>query len=109
VDLADIRRLAARGIAAFPPTSLESAAEWLWDYAEATGDARYSSLSQTVAMIWAAFEDSSEQMWTTTVEAIDAELATSIPGILDENAAADAAQMARTLRESVAAILRESP
>lgn len=109
MDLGDIRRLADSGIAAFPPTSLESAAEWLRDYGEATGDARYMSLSATLGMIWSAFEDNSEQMWTATVEALDDQLAEGINEVLDQVAAKDASPLARRLRESVAAILRESP
>jgi hypothetical protein len=56
MDLEDIRRLATGGIGAFPPTALPTAAAWLWDYGEATGDARYCSLSRTIEMITAAFD-----------------------------------------------------
>lgn len=109
VDLEDIRRLAGSGIEAFPITSLETAADWLWDYAEATGDARYCSLSRTVAMIWAEYEDHSEQIAMATLGALDEALAAGIIDVLNQPSAADGALVARQLRELVAAILEAGP
>lgn len=89
-DLADIRRIAEHGIGAFPQARLSSAADWLRDFGEACGDARYTSLAVTLAMIADAFEDNYEQMWASTVESLDAVLAVAIPEVLEIPTPADA-------------------
>ena len=109
VDLEDIRRLARGGIEAFPITSLQTAADWLWDYAEATGDARYCSLSRTVAMIWSEYEDHSEQIAMSTVDTLNEALEAGIIDVLNQPSATDGALIARQLRELVAAILEARP
>jgi hypothetical protein len=48
MDQRSLQRLTDGGIATYPPAQLGHLAEWCWDFGEATGDARYCSLSRTV-------------------------------------------------------------
>jgi hypothetical protein len=105
MDIEDVRRLARDGTAAFPPDRLATAADWLYDFSEATGDARYSSLARTLATIGESFDGQSERMLADTVEEID-EALKAIPEVLNIATPADAALLARRLREQVAQILR---
>jgi hypothetical protein len=100
VDQHSLRRLAADGVAAFPPSGLTTLADWCWDYGEATGDARYCSLWRTFTAIAAAFEDL-EAVDSSAVTRIDHLLRSEIPEILDAPDAAEAAGIARRLREGV--------
>jgi hypothetical protein len=105
MDVDDIRRLATTGIAAFPPTALESAADWLWDFGEATGDARYCSLSRTIGMIADAFEDTYESLPNSVVGAVDIVLSERLPEVLSATSSRDGSALARLTREAVAQAL----
>jgi hypothetical protein len=105
MDLDDIRRLASTGIAAFPPAALASAAEWLWDFGEATGEARYCSLSWTIDMIAVAFEDGYESLPSSVVEAVDVVLSERVPDVLDATSPSGGSALARLMREAVAQAL----
>jgi hypothetical protein len=105
MDIEDIKRLAAHGIASFSPTQLPEASPWLLDYAEASGDARYASLAESMKMVSDTFEAQSEQMLTETVNQLDALLAARLPEILESQDAASASMLARDLREQVAGVL----
>jgi hypothetical protein len=105
MDQGDLRRLAERGLVAFPLDNLETLVDWLQDISEATGDARYSSLAVTLSAVQDWHDVQSGQMLTDTLEKLDEALAKTIPEILDTAAAADAASLARGLRENVQQIL----
>jgi hypothetical protein len=107
MDVEDIKRLAHFGMGAFPPRRLDEAAAWLSDYAEASGDARYSSLAATVKMIVDTFEAQSEQMLKEFVEQLDALLSSQVPEILESRDAVSASALARDLREEVSAVLAD--
>jgi hypothetical protein len=101
MDLEDIRRLATGGIGAFPPTALPTAAAWLWDYGEATGDARYCSLSRTIEMITAAFDANYEGLGNAILNEVDGVLATRMPDALGAELPSDGSTLARLMREAV--------
>lgn len=105
MDLEQIRRLATGGIAAYPPTALPSAAEWLWDYGEATGDARYCSVSRSLELITAAFDANYEGLAAGVLADLDGILAAQLPGILGANLPPDGSTFARLMREAVARAL----
>jgi hypothetical protein len=105
MDQSDLRRLAEAGLVAFPLERLTTAVEWLHDYGEATGDARYSSLARTLSAIEDWHDVQSGQMLTETLKALDAALKETVPEILDTASAADAAPLARGLRMKVQEIL----
>lgn len=102
VDLADIRSLADRGIAAFPPSRLGEAAAWLNDFGAATGEARYLVLGSTLSMVHESFEEAGGQMLTATVETLDVQLRETIPTNLDAEDIGFASVCARNLHEAVA-------
>ena len=101
MDRHSLERLAADGIAAFPPSQLASLADWCWDFSEATGDARYSSLSCTVRMIAQLFADENYAPPVERVAAIDAALRQYMPEVLQAADAASGAVLARSLRETI--------
>lgn len=100
LDRYSLERLAADGLAAFPPAHLSGLAKWCWDFGEATGDARYSSLSCTVRMLADLFQENSSPL-TVRVEAIDHLLQARLPDVLNANEPAEGATLARLLREAV--------
>lgn len=106
MDVDDIRRLATTGLAAFPPTALESAADWLWDYGEATGDARYCSLSKAIGTIAVAFEDRYGSLPSPVIAALDDILSERLVDVLSASSPADGSRLARLTREAVAEALR---
>jgi hypothetical protein len=108
VDISDIERLVESGIAAFPPSQLSEAASWLTDFGNASGEARYLTLASTLSMIYAAFEDNGGQMFTDTVEAVDAELKEAIPTILSTGDIAFASSKAQQLRDAVALLIQQT-
>lgn len=102
MDQASLRRLAAEGIARFPPLALVTAVEWCLDYAEATGDARWSSLGRTLAPLAAAFEDDGH-VPTAVIDCIDLHLASRLPAVLDAQTPEEGARLAGLIREAVRA------
>lgn len=104
MELSDIYRLGESGISAFPPSSLSTASDWLWDFCEATGDARYCSLSVSLRTVANAF-DEHDALPTTTVRDADKLFADRLPYILNARDRADASSSARSLREDLAAAL----
>lgn len=107
MDQADLLRLAAGGLIAFPLDRLPTAVDWLHDYGEATGDGRYCSLARTLSAIEDWQDAQSGQMLAETVEGLDEALKQALPGVLDTVRAADAAPLARVLRMTVQQILYE--
>lgn len=109
MDLEQIRRLAAGGVAAYPPTALPSAAAWLWDFGEATGEARYCSVSRSLEMISAAFDANYEVLPSVVLADLDRILATQLPDVLGAALAPDGSTFARLMREAIAHALTGIP
>ena len=101
MDQNSLRRLASEGIESFPPSALQNLVEWCWDFGEASGDARYSSLSASLALVAGLFEDDGAAP-NSLVQALNEHLYLWIPAILQANTAADGALSARSFRQDVA-------
>jgi hypothetical protein len=104
MDHQSLRRLADDGLAAYPPVDITTLADWCWEYGEATGDARYSSLWRALRSIVCSFEDT-DALPTLTVMRIDALLRESVPDIVDAESPEAGAQLARRMREDLLTIL----
>lgn len=102
MDQNSLRRLAETGIREFPPGDLAHLADWCWDFGEATGDARYCSLSRSFGMIADLFESHGAAPLD-LVLALDELVQSRIGPILDAETAADGSYLARLFREDVAA------
>lgn len=93
-------RIAEHGIAAFPPAGLHDLADWCWDLGEATGDARYSSLSRSFEIIAELF-DLNKVAESTTVKRLDILLNRHMCEILSAESAEVGAHLARAMREAI--------
>lgn len=106
MDVADIRRLASAGVAAFPPAKLEDAAAWLRDYGVATGDARYFALSDLVSDLAQPFAGG-RGVPVGVVASADELLSSALPDVLDHADAALASTLARQLHADLVALFRD--
>lgn len=101
MDLQSLARLADEGIASFPPYALSDLSEWCWDYCEATGDARYCSLSSAIHAIANLFDGGRGQPSTTLVSRIDDLLREAIPDVLSADTQDHGSQLSRILRLAI--------
>jgi hypothetical protein len=110
-DESSLRQLAVGGIAAFPPALLDRLAPWCWDRGETTGDARYCSISRTLQMFIATFDEQDESggVEATFLEFVSDALRLYLPSILDAATPEEGTLLARVLRLEVAQIYREHP
>jgi hypothetical protein len=102
MDLSSLRRLAEQGIENFPPVKLADLSAWCWDFGEATGDARFLSLSRVIDLIVDLFESNSDQAPTDLIEQLNPLLRQSIPAILNAKTIEQGTLLSRQLREAVA-------
>lgn len=109
MDLSSLRQLTEQGIGKFPPVRLTDLSAWCWDFGEATGDARFLSLSRVVDVIVELFESNSGQAPTALVEQLDLLLAQEIPAILDAKAPEQGTLLSRQLREAVVQAIHNFP
>lgn len=111
MDRSALLQLAEGGLAAFPPSSLADLAAWCWDFGEASGDARYCSLSRTLDMIAEPFEEHGA-LDSAVVAVINAVLHDALGDVLSAESPQDGAILARSLRfeisERVRAVYRLS-
>lgn len=104
MDITDLHALAERGFATVPASRLSDLADWAWDWGEATGDARYCSVSRTFSSIdiwWSEHKVIPLALCTR----IDDLLQSHLPAILASDSSADASALARALRVVVHEVL----
>ena len=106
MDQASLYRLAEQGLARFPPTALNSLADYCWDRSEATGDARYSSLWRTIAWINDLFDDYGG-LPTDLVNNLDGILRARLAGVLEAGSPEEGAHLGRLMREDLQASIEE--
>ena len=109
MDSSTLRRLAVEGIAATPGDDLTVLALWCRDFCEASGDARYCSVADTLTALdqWRQQHDESGGVPTGLLRDIDQVIQAWLPDVLDADVPADASQLARTLRQEVQSLLLE--
>lgn len=104
VDHSMLEVLADEGIAGVGGNMLGSLADWCWDWCEATGNGAYASISVTLRRIdrwWSEYS----AIPTVILESLDDLLQRDLPHILATEELPSAAQMARSLRLDVEALL----
>jgi hypothetical protein len=101
MDQSSLRQLAEQGIGRFPPVRLADLADWCQDFGEATGDARFCSLSSAIGVVVDLFESNSEQAPTALVEQLDVLLRQNMSAILDAETAEEGSLLSRQLREAI--------
>lgn len=109
MDQSSLRQLANQGIGKFPPIKLVDLSAWCWDFGEATGDARFCSLSSVIDVIVDLFDLNSDQAPTVLVEQLDVLLRQNISMILDAKTAEHGSLLSRQLRESVVRTIQNFP
>jgi hypothetical protein len=106
MDNSSLERLARDGLVAYPPSDLPDLTSWCWDFAEATGDARYCSvgrLLQEMSDFW-----DSRGIPTDLACALDAAIKVRLPVVLAATNASDGAIQARLLREDIFRLVNEA-
>jgi hypothetical protein len=102
VTLEGLLQLANSGLVDTP--SLREVTVYCWDQAVLTGDSRHCGLAQTFELILSRW-DEDRALEYSLHQAINGRLKIHLPEILSTLDAAEAAGMARLLREEVSAIL----
>jgi hypothetical protein len=107
LDEAALQHLAESGLDALLPVErLRATAEDCQDRGETTGDARYSSLGETLGYIAGFFEDYGA-MEAETFNNLNHALMRHLGGVLQAETAETGALLGRTFREEVLALLRD--
>jgi hypothetical protein len=107
LDDAELERLAASGLDVLLPVGrLRAAAGSCLDRGEISGDARYSSLGETLGHL-AEFFEVHGAMEAETLDRVNQVLTRHLDGVLHAETAEIGALLARRLREEVLAVLRD--
>lgn len=103
VSSSELERLARGGLQAVPGDRLADLAVWCRDRGELTGDARFSSLGDTLRSIdaWRQEHEEMGGVPAAVLDEIDREVRNLLPAIIELESPADAASLARVLRERV--------
>jgi hypothetical protein len=107
MDLETLRGFSTEVFGAVPGDQLTDLHVWCRDYGEATGDARFLSVGDTIRSIDDWWNENEERggVPTQLLEQIATVIRTLLPSILDLKDPADAAPLARALREAVQELL----
>ena len=96
----DLERLAGYGIAAFPPTRLDDAAQYCWDRGVATGDARHCLLWRSLGLMAQSFEER-DCLPVAVVDKLDEALRRHLLGVLNASTAEEGSGIARILDKEI--------
>lgn len=104
VDYSTLERLAALGLRSVPDTQLRDLAEWCWDWAVTTGDARYAVLWRVLTDVhrWLA---ETEAVPTAEYEVVSGLLQEGIPEVLEPAEPATGALAAQRLASALSSAL----
>lgn len=105
----DLSSLASGGFSAIPGDMCGEIAQWALDYAEQTGDARYSSIGIALEDLstWWYRHDESGGIPIAVKDSIESVIRSKLPQILEAESSSDAAPLARVFREDIQALLTE--
>ncbi|MBK9180756.1 MAG: hypothetical protein IPM45_14550 [Acidimicrobiales bacterium] len=98
----ELERLARGGLQAVPGDRLADLAVWCRDRGELTGDARFSSWRHARSIdAWRQEHEEMGGVPAAVLDEIDREVRNLLPAIIELESPADAASLARVLRERV--------
>ena len=103
MDVKSLELLAANGFSGISGDQLGDLAVWCRDYAEASGDARFSSIGEALFSLdeWWSEHDERGGIPVRLKDEIEDVLTSRLPDILSATSPSDAAPLARLLREEV--------
>lgn len=107
MDSSTLRALAHGGFQAVPASQFVDLAAWCRDYCEASGDARYCAVGTAFGAVgvWWDEHDEAGGIPSKLADEIETTITRWLPQVLEFQDPADAAPMARALREEVQALL----